>query len=115
MKRKNFTKEEILEIRRLYFDERLSKEKIGREFGCSKQVIRRLFNQQGWESRRQGESSKLSDEEFRRLDQLGISDEEIMRAQQIVNDNVPVLAMMIMHSTAIRLALGHSTREVVQS
>ena len=44
-----------------------------------------------------------------------ISDEEIMRAQQIVNDNVPVLAMMIMHSTAIRLALGHSTREVVQS
>ena len=38
-----------------------------------------------------------------------------MHAQQIVNDNVPVLAMMIMHSTAIRLALGHSTREVVQS
>ncbi|MFL2646913.1 MAG: hypothetical protein ACJ0KD_05615 [Dehalococcoidia bacterium] len=49
------------------------------------------------------------------LKKLGISDEEIMRAQQIVNDNVPVLAMMIMHSTAIRLALGHSTREVVQS
>ena len=49
------------------------------------------------------------------LKKIGISDEEIMRAQQIVNDNVPVLAMMIMHSTAIRLALGHSTREVVQS
>ena len=49
------------------------------------------------------------------LKKLGISDEEIMHAQQIVNDNVPVLAMMIMHSTAIRLALGHSTREVVQS
>ena len=49
------------------------------------------------------------------LKKLGISDEEIMHAQQIVNDNVPVLAMMIMHSTAIRLALGHSTREVVHS
>ena len=77
MKRKNFTEEEISEIKRLYFDERQNKEKIGREFGCSEQVIRRLFNEQGWESRRQGESSKLSDEEFRRLDQLGISDEEI--------------------------------------
>ena len=49
------------------------------------------------------------------LKKLGISDEEIIRAQQIINDHVPVLAMMIMHCTAIRLALGNSTREVVQS
>ncbi|MBG92988.1 MAG: hypothetical protein CL792_03310 [Chloroflexi bacterium] len=52
---------------------------------------------------------------FSSLNKLGISSKEIIRAQQIVNDNIPVLAMMIMHCTAMRLALGHSIREMVQS
>jgi hypothetical protein len=45
----------------------------------------------------------------------GVSDAEIEVARGIVDAAVPTLATMMMHCTAMRLALGHSAREVVQA
>ena len=45
----------------------------------------------------------------------GISDAEIEVARGIVDGAVPTLATMMMHCTAMRLAFGHSEREVVQA
>ena len=43
----------------------------------------------------------------------GIGDEEIEAARVVVDASVPALATMVMHCTAMRLALGHPEREVV--
>ena len=43
----------------------------------------------------------------------GLADEEIEAARAIVTAAVPALATMVMHCTAMRLALGHTEREVV--
>ena len=43
----------------------------------------------------------------------GIEDEEIAVARTIVDASLPALATMVMHVTAMRLALGHREREVV--
>ncbi len=45
----------------------------------------------------------------------GIDDAEIAEARAIVDASVPVLATMVMHCTAMRLALGHAEREVVDA
>ena len=47
------------------------------------------------------------------LTDAGVSDEEIEIAHAIVDASVPALATMVMHGTAMRLALGHTEREVV--
>jgi len=43
----------------------------------------------------------------------GLANEEIEAARTIVDASVPALATMVMHCTAMRLALGHAEREVV--
>jgi len=43
----------------------------------------------------------------------GIEDAEIEAARAIVDASLPALATMVMHVTAMRLALGHREREVV--
>ena len=43
----------------------------------------------------------------------GIADEEIEAARAVVDAALPALATMVMHATAMRLALGHTAREVV--
>jgi len=48
------------------------------------------------------------------LQAAGVSDKEIEVARNIVDAAVPTLATMLMHCTAMRLALGHSDREVVE-
>lgn len=47
------------------------------------------------------------------LREAGVSDEEVGVARSIVDAAVPALATMVMHCTAMRLALGHTEREVV--
>lgn len=47
------------------------------------------------------------------LSAAGLSDEEIEAARAIVDGSVPALATMVMHCTAMRVALGHTGREVV--
>lgn len=44
-----------------------------------------------------------------------VPDVEIEAAEAIIDPALPQLAMMMMHCTAMRLALGHTEREVVQS
>lgn len=48
------------------------------------------------------------------LQLAGVPDAEIDVARNIVDAAVPTLATMLMHCTAMRLALGHAEREVVQ-
>jgi len=48
------------------------------------------------------------------LQAVGVSDEEVEVARNIVDAAVPTLATMLMHCTAMRLALGHSDRGVVE-
>ena len=43
----------------------------------------------------------------------GITDSTIDDARAVVDASVPALATMVMHCTAMRLALGHAEREVV--
>lgn len=47
------------------------------------------------------------------LREAGIADREIEAARAVVDASVPALATMVMHCTAMRLALGHREREVV--
>jgi hypothetical protein len=49
------------------------------------------------------------------LQTAGVPDTEIELARAIVDAAVPPLATMLMHCTAMRLALGHAEREVVQA
>jgi hypothetical protein len=49
------------------------------------------------------------------LREAGVSDDEVEAARSIVDASVPALATMVMHCTAMRLALGHVEREVVGS
>ena len=47
------------------------------------------------------------------LQRAGLEAAEIEAARAIVDAALPALAMMVMHCTAMRLALGHAEREVV--
>ena len=47
------------------------------------------------------------------LESAGVPASEIAEARAVVDASVPMLATMVMHCTAMRLALGHAEREVV--
>lgn len=49
------------------------------------------------------------------LRDAGIGETEIEAARTVVDASVPALATMVMHGTAMRLALGHADREVVET
>ena len=61
----------------MYFQEKMSKKNVGTKFGVSEFTIVRVFKENKWGGRKQGESAILSKQEFKKLVDSGKSDEEI--------------------------------------
>ena len=80
--KKEFSKEEILEMEKLYSSGH-SCEKIGERFNCSEIVIRRVFKENNIQIRGQGHSSTISKEQVKKLFLSGVPKAEIAKKFQV--------------------------------
>ena len=72
MKKKEFSSDEIEEMRILYDKEKLSKEEIGKRFHCSEIVIKRIFKENNIAMRKGGPVSVVATDEIIRCYERGM-------------------------------------------
>ena len=77
MKKKEYSSEQRKEIVRLYQEEKLSKEKIGKKFDCSEIVIDRIIKEEGIPSRKSGTISNVETDEILQLLNKGVKPKQI--------------------------------------